>query len=270
MSRVRSTLVGAILLVCSRCAGPSAYLNVQRELTEQSLGVDALIVRHDPGFAPANVLAARMPDGTIVLCSSPYDTEATRLMVRRLRQKWGSGRVIAINVHFHPDGTAGNAGYALEGVETYGSELTADTLARRGRKVWDVTARGAPAAVRPRLEATPIVPPSRTFRAAEGLRLTFGGEAVQVFYPGPGHSPDNVVVYFPSRRLLFGGDLIRAARAGVGYRDDAELTRWPAAIEALSAFPADVVVPGHGAPGGAELLAHTLEVVREASAKPTR
>jgi metallo-beta-lactamase class B len=265
------TMVGVMFVASPGCAGLSpSQANVDRELTEQALAADVVLVRHDPGFAPANVLAVRMPDGTLVLCSSPYDTEATRSMVRRLRQRLRPGRIVAINVHFHPDGTAGNAGYALEGVETYASDLTAATLARRGPEVWEMTAQAAPPALRARLQATPIVAPARTFRAAEGLRLTFGGEPVQVFYPGAAHSPDNVVVYFPARRLLYGGDLVRAARAGVGYRGDADLTRWPSAIAALAAFPADVVVPGHGAPGDARLLAHTLKVVTEASLSPTR
>jgi metallo-beta-lactamase class B len=243
---------------------------IGQELKEVALGSQVLLMQHDPGFAPANVLAVRMPDGTLVLCSSPYDTGATRTMVRRLRRRWRPPRIVAINVHFHPDGSAGNAGYALEGVETYGSDLTAQALARRGPEVWALTARSASAEARRRIEATPIVAAARTFRATDGLRLTFGGEAIQIFHPGPGHSPDNLVVYFPSRRLLFGGDLVRAADAGVGYRGDADLARWPAAVDAVAAFPADVVVPGHGAAGGPELLRHTRQVVLEANVAAAR
>lgn len=267
MTGMKLSLASVVLLVSCGCAGlPVSHgENLERELTEQPLGADVLLVRHDPGFAPANVLVVRMPDGTLVLCSSPYDTETTRSIVRRLRQRFHPPRMVAINVHFHPDGTAGNAGYALEGVETYGSDLTAKALALRGRQTWETTAQAAPPAARARLQSTPIMAAATTFRADQGLQLTFGGESVQVVYPGPAHSPDNVVVYFPSRRLLYGGDLIRAAKAGVGYRGDADIARWPTAIAALKAFPADVVVPGHGAPGGAELIAHTLKVVTAAA-----
>jgi glyoxylase-like metal-dependent hydrolase (beta-lactamase superfamily II) len=242
---------------------------VERELSEQTLPGDVgLLIEHNPGFAPANILVVRMPDGTLVLCSSPYDTEATRAMVQRLRRRFQPPRMVAINVHFHPDGAAGNAGYALEGVETYGSDLTAAALSRRGPEVWQETARAAGASARTRILNTPIVVAARAFHATEGLRLDFGGESVQVFYPGAGHSPDNAVVYFPSRRLLFGGDLIRAAQAGAGYRGDADLARWPAAVQTVSRFSFDVVIPGHGSPGGRELLAHTLRVVAEASGAP--
>jgi metallo-beta-lactamase class B len=260
--------VTALLLLGAGCAGLDRARTdgLDRQFTEVTLPGDpgALVVQYNPGFAPANILVVRMPDGTLVLCSSPYDTVATRAMVRGLRQRFRPPRIVAINAHFHPDGTGGNEGYALEGVETYGSDLTAAALARRGSEVWQETARAAPPPARARLEATPRVAATRTFRAADGLRLSFGGESVQVIYPGAGHSPDNVVVYFPSRRLLFGGDLIRAARAGVGYRGDANLVLWRAAVRSLTTLPFDEVVPGHGESGGHELLDHTLKVVTNA------
>ena len=259
----------AALLVVGGCARTQpAALDPSRELTEQALGPDVVLFRHDPGFAPANVLAVRMPDGTVVFCSSPYDTLATRVMVQRARRRLKPRRMVAINVHFHPDGSAGNAGYAAEGVQTYGSDLSAQALARRGPAVWALTAQSASREAAARLKDTPIVAAATTFPAAQGLRLTFGGETVHVIYPGPAHSPDNVVVHFPARRLLYGGDLVRAARAGVGYRGDADLGHWPIALRTVAALPADLIVPGHGSVGGRELLEHTRQVVEAAQPRP--
>jgi glyoxylase-like metal-dependent hydrolase (beta-lactamase superfamily II) len=261
----------AALLFGLGCAHtpPSPTEDAQGELSERSLAKDVLLIQHDPGFAPANVLVVRMPDGTLVLCSSPYDTAATRSMVRQLRRRFRPARMVAINVHFHPDGTAGNEGYALEGVETYGSDLTREALGRRGRETRALTAQAASPRARARLASTPIVFAAKTFRATEGLRLEFGGASVQLIYTGPAHSPDNIVVHFPSHGLLFGGDLIRAANAGVGYRGDADLARWPAALDVVAALAFEVVVPGHGAPGGRELLHHTRQAV-SAAARPPR
>jgi glyoxylase-like metal-dependent hydrolase (beta-lactamase superfamily II) len=261
----------AVMLLFCGCAGVSPVpVEANRELSEQRIGPDVLLVEHDPGFAPANILAVRMPDGTLVLCSSPYDTVTTRRMVQRLRERFRPAKIVAINVHFHPDGTAGNEGYAAEGVQTYGSDLTREALARRGREVWEVTARAAPPAAAARIRATPILPAVQTFLAKEGLRLTFGGEVVAVVYPGPAHSPDNVVVHFPSRRLLFGGDLVRAAGAGVGYRGDADLSGWAAAVRTVMALDANLVVPGHGRSGGRELLEHTRTIVDAALSSPAK
>lgn len=60
---------------------------VLRELSPNVI----LAVHTGPKASSANVLAVRMEDGTVVICSSPYDTETTRVLVRALREVLGSG-----------------------------------------------------------------------------------------------------------------------------------------------------------------------------------
>ena len=75
---------------------------------------------------------------------------------------------------------------------------------------------------------------------------------------------DNIVVYFPGQKLLFGGCLVRASTAeGLGYVVEADLDYWDDAVNAVAKrFPdADVIVPGHGEPGGRGLLSHTLTLL---------
>jgi glyoxylase-like metal-dependent hydrolase (beta-lactamase superfamily II) len=108
-----------------------------------------------------------------------------------------------------------------------------------------------------------VTPASRTLPDG-GHRFDLGGEEVRVIFPGPGHSPDNLVVWFPARRLLFGGCLIKGARA-IGFTGHADLDRWPAAIDRLRPLGPRVVVPGHGPVGGPELFELTAAVVRDAA-----
>jgi hypothetical protein len=71
-------------------------------------------------------------------------------------------------------------------------------------------------------------------------------------------------VWLPAHRLLFGGCMVRAADASaLGNLADADVAGWRHAIDTVSAAfgSAAIVVPGHGTPGGAELLAHTRELV---------
>lgn len=85
--------------------------------------------------------------------------------------------------------------------------------------------------------------------------------AAEVFYPGAGHARDNVMVWLPENGVLFGGCAVRAAgTTALGNVADAELTSWPAAIRrAVERYgKAKTVVPGHGEPGGVDLLRHTL------------
>ncbi len=47
-----------------------------------------------------------------------------------------------------------------------------------------------------------------------------------VFFPGAGHTADNVVAYVPARHLLFGVCLIKEAAAkGLGNIADADLSK---------------------------------------------
>lgn len=88
---------------------------------------------------------------------------------------------------------------------------------------------------------------------------------LEIFYPGAAHAPDNVVVWIPAARVLFGGCAVRPGdSSSPGNTDDADIENWPTAIEKVLArySMAEVVVPGHGAPGGPELLMHTIGIFR--------
>ena len=60
-------------------------------------------------------------------------------------------------------------------------------------------------------------------------RLELGGEVVHLYYPGPGHAPDNIVAWLPRRKILFVGCLDPQPRRpkGLGYTGDASLEQWP-------------------------------------------
>jgi glyoxylase-like metal-dependent hydrolase (beta-lactamase superfamily II) len=82
-----------------------------------------------------------------------------------------------------------------------------------------------------------------------------------VFYPGRGHSADNLVVWLGSGKILFGTCAVRSPTfSGKGNTADASLDEWPESIRSVRArYPeARVVVPGHGPVGSTDLLDHTI------------
>lgn len=92
-------------------------------------------------------------------------------------------------------------------------------------------------------------------------------QAVEIFYPGPGHSRDNIVVYYAPAKVLFGGCLIRPGRSGnLGNISDADVANWAAVRAVAARFPdAEIVVPSHGPAGGRELLDHTIALAEAAN-----
>jgi glyoxylase-like metal-dependent hydrolase (beta-lactamase superfamily II) len=223
-----------------------------------------LAVQQSPNQSSANVLVVRMRDGGVVICSSPYDTRATRALVRYIRAVLHPTRIVAVNTHFHADGTAGNEGYVSEGVKTYASEHTVALQTERGVAGIEGMARYVESddpTFAARIRATRVVTAQHVFVESEGLSLAFGEEVVRVLYVGAAHSVDNVIVWFPERGVLFGGCMVRSY-PGLGFTADADVSRWAAAVDAAAALGPRLVIPGHGAPGGPELLAATAAAAR--------
>ena len=94
------------------------------------------------------------------------------------------------------------------------------------------------------------------------LSIPVGDSYAVAAYFGPGHTQDNAIVYLPNVKVLFGGCLIKADGAGRGNTADADLERWSQTVQKVAdAFPeAETIVPGHGKPGGRELLQYTIDM----------
>lgn len=108
-----------------------------------------------------------------------------------------------------------------------------------------------------------LVVPERELRPEE--RLVLAGVKLETWYPGHGHTADNVVVWLPADRLLVGGCFVKAAEATtLGNLQEIDPARWAKGIAATDRrYPgARTVVPGHGTAGGLELVRHTAELLR--------
>ncbi len=118
-------------------------------------------------------------------------------------------------------------------------------------------------------------PLTRRFAAEQGLPIpdTLAGVGAvgssarvgpaEVFYPGPAHARDNLMVWLPGSGILFGGCAVRPSSAtSLGNVAHADVAGWPSAVERaeLRFRSAELVVPGHGDVGGVELLRHTLSL----------
>lgn len=99
----------------------------------------------------------------------------------------------------------------------------------------------------------------------DSLTVKLGNMDLCCYYPGGGHSADNIVVWIPSEKILFGGCMVKSVKAkGLGNLSDAVPNEWTSTINKLITRYPDVnwVIPGHGAIGGKELLLHTQDLLQ--------
>lgn len=147
----------------------------------------------------------------------------------------GQGFTISgsVSTHFHDDSTAGIAWLNSKSIPTYASTLTNEFLNKGGK-----------------VQAT---------HSFDGVSFWLVKNKIEVFYPGPGHTQDNVVVWIPDKKILFGGCFVKPD--GLGNLGDANLEAWPESARKLMARygKAKLVVPSHSEIGDASLLKLTWE-----------
>ena len=194
----------------------------------------------DGSVIPANGLVVK-ESGGLVLIDTAWGETLTAELLDEIEREIKLPVRRAIVTHSHADRIAG-----------------ADLLRQRGIPVY-----AQPLTVR-RAAAVAIAMPTDSLRE---LRRPGDAEwlgSVEIFYPGPAHAPDNIMVWVPSARVLFGGCAVKALDSDLGNVADADTRAWPDAIHRVTERygRAEVIVPGHGAEGGKVLLTHTLELLR--------
>ncbi len=101
--------------------------------------------------------------------------------------------------------------------------------------------------------------PEIVFRG--GLTIGLGDFEIEVF-EAAGHMPANTVVYVREDRVLFTGDNI--FNRVMTWFHECLPREWLKTLDRLKQFEIAVVVPGHGKPGGMEIIDEMRQVVEDA------
>jgi arylsulfatase A-like enzyme/glyoxylase-like metal-dependent hydrolase (beta-lactamase superfamily II) len=190
------------------------------------------------GRVPANGLVV-VSDGEAALVDTPWTNDQTARLAAWADERLGARLTTVVPTHSHVDCMGGLAAAHERGARSWAHEQTVAFARRDGLPV-----------------------PQESFEGEHDLQV--GSRRLELRYVGPGHTADNIVVWVPDAKVLFGGDIVRSAGArSLGYTKEADLEAWPSSIETLAREYDDaaLIVPGHGRPGGAGLLAHTRELL---------
>jgi metallo-beta-lactamase class B len=195
------------------------------------------------GRSAANGLVV-VSDGEAALIDTPWtDTETARLL-DWVEEELDAKVTVVIPTHSHPDCLGGLAEAHRRGARSYALARTVELARKAGAEV-----------------------PQNAVDGFAEIRV--GSRRLELHFIGPGHTEDDAVVWIPREKVLFGGCLVRAATSRhLGYTEEANLEEWPRTLRRMKQQYAEArrIVPGHGSPGGLELIDRTLELLSERDA----
>ncbi|RYY59770.1 MAG: BlaB/IND/MUS family subclass B1 metallo-beta-lactamase [Chitinophagaceae bacterium] len=177
----------------------------------------------------------------VVMMDSPWDTTQFQPLLDSINNRHHQKVVICIATHSHADKTAGLGYYTSQGIRTY-TTIQTDSICRvKGEK-------------------------RARYLLAKDTTFNVGGYTFTTFYPGQGHTPDNIVAWFARDKVLYGGCLVKSTEAtNLGNLQDANPGAWAATIRRIQGKfgkPA-YVIPGHDGWTSNQSLEHTVELVNE-------
>lgn len=194
---------------------------------------------------PANGLYVLTNKGAIII-DSPWDSTQFQPLLDTIWAKHHQKAVLCLATHFHEDRTGGLAYYRRQGIRTYTTRQTDVLSQKHGMK---------------RAE----------FLLAKDTTFTVGQHSFQTYFPGHGHAPDNIVVWFKKERILYGGCLIKSTEDNsLGNMGDASVKDYAQTVANVQRKCKNpkYVIPGHNDWTSPESVSHTLKMARKLQQKP--
>jgi len=203
---------------------------------------------HDYKGTPVSANAMYLvTDKGVVLFDAPWDEKQYKPLLDSIKAMHNKDVVMYFATHSHEDRAGGVNFYRQKGIKTYTIKATDQILKYANKK-----------------RAEFIISNDTTF--------TVGQHTFEVYYPGKGHAPDNIVVWFDKEKVLYGGCFVKSTEAkDLGYLGDADVKEWEKSIQKVQAkFKNPVyIISGHDDWTNTESLKHTLNMVRKYNAVQT-
>ncbi len=196
---------------------------------------------------PANAMYLVTDEG-VVLFDTPWDTTQFQRLLDSIKIRHNKNVVMCLATHFHKDRTVGLDFFRQKGVKTYTTKQTDAICKERDEK---------------RAE----------FLIEKDTVFSVGRHQFQTYYSGPGHSPDNIVVWFDKEKILYGGCLIKSVDASdLGNLADANVNEWGATIHSIQRKFKNprFIITGHQDWTSKKSLDHTLTLLKQLKDKEHR
>ena len=143
----------------------------------------------------------------VVMFDTPWDTTQFQPLLDSIKARHHKNVILCFATHWHSDKTAGLEYYRKQKIKTYTTVLT-DELSRKNDKK--------------RAE----------YLMTKDTVFTVGQYSFETYYPGQGHTADNIVIWFAKEKILYGGCLIKGVDAeNLGFTDDGNVKAYPSTLK---------------------------------------
>lgn len=153
------------------------------------------------------------------------------------------------DTHHHGDHAYGNAVWTQAGAVTIAYQAVAEEMKRYEPARWQAAGKERKDVADLHLNAPE--PPKQTFTDTPHV-MTDGTRRVEFRFFGWAHTRGDGFVYLPKEKVLCTGDAV--ANGPYNYTADGNIGNWPKVIEGALKLDVTHVLPGHGEPGGKEVL----------------
>lgn len=156
---------------------------------------------YEDSRVPANGMYLVTNEG-VVMFDTPWDTTQFQPLLDSIQKKHNKKVTLCFATHWHSDKTAGLEYYRQQGIRTYTTERT-DQFSQQNNKK----------------RAEYLMSKDTVFQTGQ---YTF-----ETYYPGEGHTKDNIVIWFKKEKVLYGGCLIKGVDdETLGYLGDANVMEY--------------------------------------------
>lgn len=236
-SSMRISAIITFLLFITNVFGQSSHIKLNITHLTGDFYVFTTYNLYNGNYVPANGMYLVTNKGT-VLFDTPWDTTQFQPLIDSIKKKHAKDVVMCIATHFHADRTGGIEYYKQKGYKTYTTRQTDELSKIRGMK-----------------RAEYLINKDTVFKIGQ---YTF-----QTYYPGQGHAPDNIVIWFEKERILYGGCLIKSVRdKDLGNLSDANVNTYATTIKNVQEKCKNpkYIITGHNDWTDTRSLEHTLKM----------
>ena len=160
--------------------------------------------------------------------------------------------------HHHGDHDYGSAVWTEAGATTFAYKAVAEEMKRFEPNRWQSEMKGRQD-MRDLHRDAPE-PPKQTFDHSPYV-LKDGTREIQFLFFGWAHTKGDGFAWLPKERVLATGDA--AVNGPYNNTDDGDIGNWPKVLEAAAKLKPLHVLPGHGGPGGAQILSRQAAFMTE-------